>query len=212
MNLLWIKTPRWVKRIFSNLIWEVPNTEKVVYLTFDDGPTPEITDWVLEELAKYHFKATFFLIGDNIRKYPETAQNILKEGHTIGNHTFNHWNGWQKNTDAYIANTELGAQQIKNTLGVSPVLFRPPYGKLKPSQVKALRQKGFKIIMWDIITYDWDSTKSPEFCLNTITKNVESGSIIVFHDSKKAFGNLKVVLPKALQYLNENGFRSESLT
>ena len=123
MNILWIKTPRWVKRIFSNLIWEVPNTEKVVYLTFDDGPTPEITDWVLEELAKYHFKATFFLIGDNIRKYPETAQNIIQEGHTIGNHTFNHWNGWQKNTNAYVTNTELGTLQIKRTLGISPADF-----------------------------------------------------------------------------------------
>lgn len=212
MNILWLKTPRWVKRIFSNLIWEGPKKGKVVYLTFDDGPTPEITDWVLQELAKFNFKATFFLIGDNIRKYPETAQNILQEGHTIGNHTFNHWNGWRQTTEVYLSNADLCTQQIENTLGFSPVLFRPPYGKLTPNQAKALRKKGFNIIMWDIITYDWDATKSPDFCLKAITDNVESCSIIVFHDSKKAFGNLKVVLPKALQYLNENGFRSESLT
>lgn len=212
MNILWVKTPRWVKRLFSNLIWDGPKKDKVVYLTFDDGPTPEITDWVLQELAKFNYKATFFLIGDNIRNYPETAQNILKESHTIGNHTFNHWNGWKQTTEAYLSNTDLCTQQMESTLGLLPVLFRPPYGKLKPSQAKALGKKGFKIIMWDIITYDWDRSKSPDFCFKTITNNVEPGSIIVFHDSKKAFGNLKLVLPKALQYLYENGFRSESLT
>lgn len=211
MNVQWVKTPRWIKRIFSNLIWEGPKKEKVIYLTFDDGPTPEITEWVIEHLERYDFKATFFLIGDNIRKYPEIAQLVLKNGHAIGNHTFNHWNGWRYSTKAYIENISRCAEEIETQLDKQSLLFRPPYGKIKPSQVWQLRKKGYKIIMWDIITYDWDASKSPEFCYATIVKNVTPGSIIVFHDSKKAFGNLKVVLPKALKYLHENGFRSERL-
>jgi peptidoglycan/xylan/chitin deacetylase (PgdA/CDA1 family) len=212
MKIRWIKTPRWVKRFFSQLIWDGPKKEKVVYLTFDDGPTPEITEWVMDQLDCYGFKATFFLIGDNLRKYPEIGKKIVEKEHSIGNHTFNHWNGWRYATTNYLENSSQCAQEIEAKLELKCSLFRPPYGKIKPSQIRQLRKKGYSIIMWDILTYDWDNSKSPDFCLNTITKNIQPGSIIVFHDSKKASGNLKVVLPKALEYLSKNGYRSEKLT
>ncbi|MFM2230482.1 MAG: Peptidoglycan-N-acetylglucosamine deacetylase [Bacteroidota bacterium] len=212
MKIRWVKTPQWVKRLFPQLIWEGPKKEKVVYLTFDDGPTPEITEWVMDQLDRYGFKATFFLIGDNLRKFPEIGKKIVEREHAIGNHTYNHWNGWQYSSADYSENWKQCAQEIETKLDRKSALFRPPYGKIKPTQIQQLRKEGFSIIMWDIITYDWDATVTPESCLNTITKHLESGSIIVFHDSKKAFGNLKVVLPKALKYFYENGFRSESLT
>lgn len=212
MSLLWIKTPNWIKRCFPALVWEGPKKEKVVYLTFDDGPTPEITDWVLDQLAAFDFCATFFLIGANVKQYPAIAQKIVSKGHAIGNHTFNHWNGWRYATSDYVANTIRCEKEIASALGVNTALFRPPYGKIKPRQWEQLKASGYTIVMWDILTYDWDNTKTADFCLKTITKNIQPGSIVVFHDSKKAFDNLKEVLPKALEYLSKNGYRSERLT
>lgn len=209
----WIKTNRFIKTIFPNYVWDIPNKEKKVYLTFDDGPIPEITEWTLEQLKKYNAKGTFFCIGDNIQKHPEIFKKITANGHSVGNHTFNHLKGWETSLEVYIENTKKCSETMTDCYlkTAQSHLFRPPYGKIKPSQAKALRKLGYKIIMWDIISMDFDQTISPETCLNNVLKNVESGSIIVFHDSVKAWKNLEYVLPKTLEFLNEKGFVCEKL-
>lgn len=208
MSFYWIKTNSLVKKIFSNLVWDVPNTENKIYLTFDDGPIPEITVWVLEELKKHDAKATFFCIGHNIEKHPEIFEKVINEGHSIGNHTFNHLNGWKTSTEEYLKNTFLCEEQILESkiCNLKPKLFRPPYGKIKPSQSKKLRRLGYKIIMWDVLSADYDTSISPEKCLENVLQNVSSGSIIVFHDSVKAFPNMEYTLPKALKYWTAKGF------
>jgi peptidoglycan-N-acetylglucosamine deacetylase len=223
MNFSWVKTNRFVKIIFPNYVWDIPNHENKVYLTFDDGPTPEITEWTLAQLKSYNAKATFFCIGDNVRKFQEIFQKVINDGHSIGNHTFNHLNGWNTEKEVYVKNVELCDQEIaerrrqkaenlqSKICVLQTELFRPPYGKIKPSQSKILRKLGYKIIMWDIISYDFDATISPEKCLENVLKNVQSGSIIVFHDSKKAFANLEFVLPRTLQFLKEKGFVCDKL-
>ncbi|MFN3752465.1 polysaccharide deacetylase family protein [Flavobacterium sp.] len=210
---LWVKTNRFVKTIFPKYIWDIPNTEKKVFLTFDDGPIPEITDWTLAQLKKHNAKATFFCIGDNIQKHPEIFEKIKENDHAIGNHTFNHLKGWETSVEDYIENTQKCSETIANAILQTPnsKLFRPPYGKIKPSQANALRKLGYKIIMWDIISMDYDQAVSPEKCLNNVLKNIESGSIIVFHDSVKAWQNLQYALPKTLEYLNEKGFVCEKI-
>lgn len=205
MDLLWVKTNRFIKWIFPKYVWEIPNNENKIYLTFDDGPTPEITEWVLELLKKHNIKATFFCIGNNIEKHPEIFQKIITDGHCIGNHTFNHLKGWKTKTDDYIENTRLCEEIIENNSKNSK-LFRPPYGKIKLSQSRILRKMGYKIIMWDVLSVDYDKSVTLEKCLENVIKNTSSGSIIVFHDSIKAFSNLEFTLPKAIEYLNEKGF------
>lgn len=202
----WVKTNYFIKRIFPNYVWDIPDAENKVYLTFDDGPTPEITEWTLGQLKKYNVKATFFCIGNNVEKYPDIFQKIIQEGHTIGNHTFNHLKGWNTSNPEYIENVNKCAETIGRLTTNNSRLFRPPYGKIKPSQSKKLRDLGFKIIMWDVISYDFDKTITPEKCLENVLRNVESGSIIVFHDSVKAEQNLKYALPKTLDFLKEKGF------
>jgi len=209
--MIWVKTHWIFKKLFSNYVWDIPNNENKVYLTFDDGPTPEITEWVLSKLNEYNAKATFFCIGDNIRKYPEIFQKVINEGHSIGNHTFNHLNGWKTNTNNYIENAMRCDNETRNSKLETQNLFRPPYGKIKPSQSKILRKLGYKIIMWDVISYDFDATISKEQCLENVLKNVKSGSIIVFHDSKKAFFNLEYVLPRTLEFLKDKGYVCERI-
>jgi peptidoglycan/xylan/chitin deacetylase (PgdA/CDA1 family) len=200
----WVKTNRIIKWIFPNYNWNIPNDEQKVFLTFDDGPTPEITEWVLEQLKKYNAKATFFCIGNNIEKYPEIFQKTIAEGHAIGNHTFDHLNGWKTTTEDYIENVKL--YETQNPKLVTRNLFRPPYGKIKHSQSKILRKLGYKIIMWDVLSRDYDQSISATQCLENVLSNIETGSIIVFHDSVKAEHNLKYVLPKTLEFLKEKGF------
>ena len=213
MKFYWIKTNWIIKKIFSNYIWDVSNTAKTVCLTFDDGPIPEITAWVLEELKKHNFKATFFCIGDNIEKNPEIFKKVISEGHSIGNHTFNHLNGWKTSIEVYIENTKLCEETIQknNPSNLKTKLFRPPYGKIKASQSRKIRKLGYKIIMWDILSADFDQTLSQEKCLENVISNLRPGSVIVFHDSIKAFKNLQYVLPKTLAYLKENNFNCEVL-
>ncbi|WP_313804969.1 polysaccharide deacetylase family protein [Flavobacterium sp.] len=209
MNRFWIKTSPLIKKIFSSQVWDIPNTENKVFLTFDDGPTPEITEWVLALLKENDIKATFFCIGDNIRKHPDLFSKLLSEGHSIGNHTFNHLHGWKTSTKTYLENTLLCEEHIqKHTITPKQSrLFRPPYGKIKPSQASKLRKMGYQIIMWDVISGDFDIKISPEECLNNVLQNTTSGSIIVFHDSTKASTNLKYVLPKVIQELKNKGFQ-----
>jgi peptidoglycan-N-acetylglucosamine deacetylase len=211
MKISWVKTNWLIKRMFSNYVWNIPNNENKVYLTFDDGPTPEITEWTLAQLKSYNAKATFFCIGDNVRKFPEIYQRISHEGHSTGNHTYNHLNGWKTSTNDYIDNVKLHQTERSKLNTEHSLLFRPPYGKIKPSQSKNLRNLGYKIIMWDVISYDFDGKTAPEKCVENVLKNVQSGSIIVFHDSKKAFKNLEYVLPRTLKFLNENGFVCEKI-
>ena len=213
MKFYWIKTNWIIKKIFSNYIWDVSNTKKTVYLTFDDGPIPEVTTWVLEELKKYNSKSTFFCIGENIDKYPEIFKKIISEGHSIGNHTFNHLNGWKTSTNAYLKNIRACEEIIEKTTDYhsNSKIFRPPYGKLKTAQSKATRKLGYKIIMWDVLSADFDTTISKEQCLDNVLSNVKPGSIIVFHDSIKAFKNLEYVLPKTLAFLKENKFNCDVL-
>ena len=211
MNLFWIKTNPIIKRIFSNYVWSIPNREKKVFLTFDDGPIPEITDWVLEQLKVYHFKATFFCIGNNIVNHPDIFNRVIREGHAIGNHTFDHVKGWSTSNQAYLRQVEKCEEVIQKSSHHNPSakLFRPPYGKIKPLQSKKLRKSGYKIIMWDVLSADYKKEISKEKCLENVIRHVEPGSIIVFHDSKKAFRNLEYALPKTLQFLSENGYQCD---
>ncbi|MBF7092908.1 polysaccharide deacetylase family protein [Flavobacterium sp. ALJ2] len=209
MSFYWIKTNQLIKHLFSNYYWDIPNKENKIYLTFDDGPTPEITEWVLSELKKRNAKASFFCIGNNIEKHPEIFKKIIDEGHNIGNHTYDHLNGWKTATATYLNNSLLCAKQIQQSStknNIQSSIFRPPYGKITKSQSVQLRQLGYKIIMWDVLSADFDQSISPEKCLQNVIKNVKSGSIIVFHDSVKASQNLKFALPKTLDYLKENNF------
>ena len=206
MNFNWVKTNSLIKMVFNNLVWDIPNLDKKIFLTFDDGPIPEITEWVLDILKSEEIKATFFCIGDNIKKHPEVYKRILAEGHQTGNHTFNHLNGWKTETNHYIDNFKLCETECLKLNTEHSFLFRPPYGKIKPSQTKAIRNLGYKIIMWDVLSYDFDPNIIPEKCLENVISNTEQGSIIVFHDSKKAEKNLKYALPKAIQILKNKGF------
>jgi hypothetical protein len=209
MMLHWVKTHWSIKKLFSNYVWNIPNNENKVYLTFDDGPTPEITEWTLAQLKSYNAKATFFCIGNNITKYPEIFEKVIAENHSVGNHTFNHVKGWKTLNKDYLNEVESCQKVILDHL--TGTLFRPPYGKVSISQSMKLRKLGYKIIMWDVLSRDFDTTYSPEKCLENVLKNVTSGCIIVFHDSQKAFKNLEYTLPRTLKFLKEKGFTCDRI-
>lgn len=208
MNILKVKTPWLVRKAFPAYFWNIPSKEKVIYLTFDDGPTPGITEKVLDILAQYNANATFFCIGKNVVANPIIYKRIINENHAIGNHTYNHLKGWKSDNATYIKDIEKTQEILSSNLQVlNSKLFRPPYGKLKPSQAKALQKLGYKIIMWDVLAGDWDKTISKETVLNNIIKNAENGSFVVLHDSVKASKNLFYALPKALDYFSKKGYR-----
>ncbi len=216
MNFYWIKTHWLIKKWFSDFIWDIPNQNNSVYLTFDDGPTPEVTPWVLDVLKRYNIKATFFCIGNNIEKHPDIFRQLLADGHAVGNHTFNHLKGWKTTTDKYIDNFEKCEKEIQKHISeetniLTTRLFRPPYGKISPKQAAKVLKMGYEIIMWDILTCDYDAAITKERCLKNATKKVTSGSVIIFHDSVKAFSNLEYALPKAIEIIREKGFRFERI-
>jgi len=198
-----VRTPKFAQFLFSRFIWRLIDTE-TVYLTFDDGPIPEATPWVLDQLKAYDAKATFFCVGENVKNHPNIYQRILAEGHTVGNHTYNHLNAWKSKKHNYISNVDQASDLI------SSKLFRPPYGKLTPSLSKRI-SKNYDIIMWDVLSGDFDSNITAEKCLSNVKKNAREGSIIVFHDSIKAIEKLKVVLPQALAYFKEKGIEMKSI-
>lgn len=210
MKFYWVKTNRFIKFIFRRFIWSIPTRDKVVYLTFDDGPTPEITDWVLSQLDSFGAKATFFCIGNNIRNHSALFDKVIQSGHQIGNHTQNHLNGWHTAHKAYIQNILDCSKEIQYRNGTSK-LFRPPYGKVKRSQSDWLQKNDYKIVMWDILSADFDRTITPEKCLDNVIRNIRPGSIIIFHDSVKAFPNLEYALPRTLKFLSEKGFECRRL-
>lgn len=207
-----IKVPKIIKLLFFNQVWDIPNSENTIYLTFDDGPTPEITERVLEILDKHQIKATFFCIGDNVRKHPEIVQKILSKQHSVGNHTYSHLKGWRTPTKTYINNTEACRMKLNSQFAIqNSQIFRPPYGKITPWQSFKLRKLGYKIIMWDVLSKDYAASISAEMCYENVLKNVSSGSIIVFHDSNKAKENVLNSLEKTIETLKSKGFKFEKI-
>jgi len=204
-----IKTPWWLKKIYSSYIWSIDTKEKILYLTFDDGPHPIATPFVLDELKKYNAKATFFCIGKNVLAEREIYKRIIEEGHAVGNHTHNHVNGWKTKNDIYLADVNEAGKLIDS------ILFRPPYGRITFFQAKnikaALKKPDAKIIMWDVISGDFDDTLSGQQCLQNVILNAKNGSIIVFHDSQKAFSRLNFFLPLLLKFFEKKGYRFEKL-
>ena len=200
--------PNWLMRKFySSALWRVPTKEKKIFLTFDDGPVPEITPWVLSELKRFNAKAIFFCVGENIEKHPDIFRQIISEGHSIGNHTYNHLNGWKTKTKEYLDNIkkfDAGIQPL-TTNSKLPTIFRPPYGRMKQSQYSALTTQ-YSVIMWDVLSGDFDEKTSEEKCLQNVLNKTRKGSIVVFHDSMKAKKNLKYVLPKFLEHFSSNQF------
>ena len=206
----WIKTNKLIKRIFSKYVWDIQSRDSV-YLTFDDGPTPEVTLWVLQQLKSYNAKATFFCIGENIQKHPEIFLKLISEGHSVGNHTQNHYNGWQTSNKKYLENVALCQSEINNVKSTNCNLFRPPYGKITSSQAKAISNLEYQIIMWDVLSADFDTSITKEKCLENVLQNIVPGSIVVFHDSDKAFPHLKYVLPKVLEFIKSKNWKCEKI-
>lgn len=192
-------TPSWVDQILPSVLWRFATKEPIIYLTFDDGPIPEVTPWVLDLLAKNNAKATFFCIGANVKKYPEIYQRILDEGHTVGNHTHNHLNGWKTGNKEYFTNIKECGKWVETTL------FRPPYGKLSQSQLKQLKKK-YQIVMWSVLSKDYDAEVRPESCLGNVLTS-RPGDILVFHDSLKAEENLRYTLPRLLKHHSNMGMK-----
>lgn len=221
-----VKSPLLLKWYYPSLTWHKSRSEKTVYLTFDDGPIPNVTDFVLNTLKSFGAKATFFCIGDNIVKHPELFERLKNEGHAIGNHTFNHLKGWKTDDKTYVDNF-LKCQALTQTH-----LFRPPYGRIKKSQIRKIQSEvqswdpevylsknpesathnsKLAIVMWDVLSGDFDTTLSPEKCYQNVIDNTRNGAIIVFHDSLKAFDRLQFALPKTIQYLSEKGYQFGTL-
>jgi peptidoglycan/xylan/chitin deacetylase (PgdA/CDA1 family) len=228
----WYKTPKLVQRMFPERVWKLPKESNAVFLTFDDGPIPNITPWVIQELEKHDAKATFFCIGENIKKHPDIFRTLISEKHSVGNHTYNHLNGWKTNVSEYIKNVLLAEAEaiqwkdiseienprstIKNMSSIDSMredqsLFRPPYGKITSKQSKLLQKKGYKIIMWDILSADYNASVSKEKCLQNVLKSIVPGSIVVFHDSLKAEKNLRYALPKVLDFISKKGWKCERI-
>lgn len=207
MKFYWVKTTWIIRKLFPRFVWEIPSGDKVVYLTFDDGPTPEVTQWVLKQLEDFSAKATFFCIGNNISNNPAIYRKVVDSGHAIGNHTYNHVNGWKTDFDTYIDNVAKCEQFTPE----NKKLFRPPYGKLMRAQANSLLKMGYRIIMWDILSADFDRNITKEKCLGNVIKNIRPGSVVIFHDSVKAFPNLEYALPKTLQFLKDNGYRCDTI-
>lgn len=192
--------PRLYRSLYSKTLWRLPITgEKVVYLTFDDGPIPEITPWVLDLLDKYNIKATFFCVGDNVRKYPKVYAEVLRRGHRVGNHTFNHLQGIKTWTKDFVKNADLAKEYIQSDL------FRPPHGHMRFPQYWALKKK-YQIVMWDVVTRDYSKRMTPTDVFNNVKKYTRDGSIIVFHDSLKAERNMKEALPQSIEWLMAEGY------
>lgn len=196
--------PKFIRALYPDAIWRMDPNEKAVYLTFDDGPIPDITPWVLDLLDKYEVKATFFMVGDNVRKYPEEFQMVVDRGHRIGNHTFNHIRGFEYLSLNYLKNTDQANEVLKTDL------FRPPHGHMRWAQYYVLKQH-YKIIMWDLVTRDYSNKLNGKQVFRIVKKYVRNGSIITFHDSMKSEKNMKCALPRSIEWLKEQGYEFKLL-
>lgn len=207
MLFYFVKTPFWLKKIYPNLIWEIPEPHKKIYLTFDDGPHPTITMQVLDVLKSFNAKATFFCIGNNVVKYPEVYKRIIDEGHAIGNHTCNHLNGWKTDDEQYLNDINKAMEYIDSNL------FRPPYGRISRFQIQQLLKAKYhmKMVMWSVLSGDFDQDISAEKCLNNVLLSTKEGSIVVFHDSEKAAEKMLYALPKVLEHFSKKGFSFEKI-
>lgn len=201
-----VKTPWLLKKLYPDFIWDMPANEKVIYLTFDDGPHPTITPFVLNLLKQYNAKATFFCIGKNVELYPQIYARIISESHSIGNHTQHHLNGWKTKTGDYVFDVVSAAHNIQSKL------FRPPYGRIKRFQAKLLQQAYYNIVMWSVLSGDFNKNISNEKCLSNVLLQTQAGSIVVFHDSEKAYERLQYVLPKVLAHFSAEGFGFKAIT
>ncbi len=199
------KPPNWIRKLYYSFHWRIIDTSKDIYLTFDDGPTPEVTDWVLKLLDEYDAKATFFCIGRNVERHTDIYNRIVKAKHSVGNHTYSHLKGWKTWNNEYIDDVELASHFIDSKL------FRPPYGKIRQSQIKNLKNHGYKMFMWDVLSEDYNEDKTPEQCLEYVFKYSTVGSIIVFHDSIKASKNLYAILPVVLKIFKDKGYNFRRL-
>ncbi|MFY7911437.1 MAG: polysaccharide deacetylase family protein [Emticicia sp.] len=198
------KTNFLMRALYPNFVWRKPSDEKKIYLTFDDGPIPEVTEFVLETLQKYQAKATFFCIGDNISKNPDIFRKVIGAGHSVGNHTFNHLRGWASDDVTYLENSVRCKTEIEK-YGIETKLFRPPYGRIKRSQARSLLPN-HEIVMWDVLTGDFSQDLSPETVLHKTIKHTEAGSIVLFHDSIKANKRMSYALPRFLEHFSSQGF------
>jgi peptidoglycan/xylan/chitin deacetylase (PgdA/CDA1 family) len=195
----------WTKKLYPDLIWDKRGNGKKLIITFDDGPTPGVTNEVLDILDRYNAKATFFCVGRNVEHFPDLFHKIISKNHAVGNHTYSHLKGWKTKHKEYFQDIELASQYIPSKL------YRPPYGQIKRSQIKYLKEK-YKIIMWEVMSHDYEKLWSKERCLNAILRYTKEGSIIVFHDSEKALEKVQFILPKVLEVFSEKGFEFEVLT
>lgn len=195
--------PKFLRQLMPSLIWEI-ESEQDVFITFDDGPSPGNSEWIVETLAKYDAKATFFCLGKNAEQYPDSFNCIIDAGHTIGNHTYSHRKGWEMSLRRYVEDVDF-ANQTFNTR-----LFRPPYGRIKPSQARILSQR-YDIIMWDLLSRDYSRYVTPRQCANTVIKHVRAGSIVVFHDSPKSSRNMRYALPRVLDHIYSQGLKCSAI-
>ena len=203
-----VKTRFWLRAFYPSCTWKIPSAEKVIYLSFDDGPHPEATHFILGELKNYNAKASFFCIGKNVEAHQNLYATIIEQGHTVGNHTYDHLNGWKTDTAHYIQNIELASKLINSNL------FRPPYGRITSAQIKKIKADKTlpqEIIMWDVLSGDFDVNLSPAACTKNVIKNTSAGSIVVFHDSAKAFERLKIALPAMLNHFTNLGYTFEAI-
>jgi len=204
-----VKTPFWLRALYPGCTWKLPSSEKVIYLSFDDGPHPEATPFVLAQLKKFNAKASFFCIGNNVLSYANIYEQIIQEGHAVGNHTYDHLNGWKTDTSTYIDNIKSASNLIVSNL------FRPPYGRISRAQLKeisATKTLPQQIIMWDVLSGDFDRKLTGEQCARNVIKYAKSESIVVFHDSAKAWERLQVALPAVLDYFSDLGYRFEIIS
>ena len=200
-------SPWWLRKYYPNFLWSMPVREKKIYLSFDDGPLPVTTPFVLDTLKEFNAKASFFCIGKNVQQYPDIYHRVLEEGHTVGNHSFNHLNGWKTKDDLYVDNILKAGELIASDL------FRPPYGRIKKSQAEKLRimKPEMKVVMWSVLSGDFDVSISGEDCRQIVKSKAGDGAIIVFHDTEKAFDRLRFCLPETLKHFAGRGFSFEKL-
>ena len=202
-----IKTPWWLKKLWPDCIWDIKTDKKILYLTFDDGPHPVATPYVLDQLKKHNAKATFFCIGKNVKEYFHLYRDMIEEEHKPGNHTYDHLNGWKEKDKAYLENIFKAKQIIDSNL------FRPPYGRITKFQLNQLSAEKYKLttIMWDVLSGDFDKNTSAENCFLNVARNAKPGSIILFHDSEKSFAKLSYALPKVLEHFSKQGYEFRAI-